>query len=67
MIELTGTPTPHGLTDLWSQIYLLDGGKRLGRTVSVYRDMFFCRTSVTARRCGLISPVKGRRRQSTVC
>ena len=41
MIELTGTPTPHGLTDLWSQIYLLDGGKRLGRTVSVYRDMFF--------------------------
>lgn len=41
LIELTGTPTPHGLTDLWSQIYLLDGGKRLGRTVSVYRDMFF--------------------------
>lgn len=41
MIELTGTPTPHGLTDLWSQIYLLDGGKRLGRTISVYRDMFF--------------------------
>lgn len=41
MIELTGTPTPHGLEDLWAQMYLLDGGRRLGRTVSVYRDMFF--------------------------
>lgn len=41
LIELTGTPSPHGLTDLWAQIYLLDGGKRLGRTITRYRDMFF--------------------------
>lgn len=41
MIELTGTPAPHGLMDLWSQMYLLDGGKRLGRTISVYRDLYF--------------------------
>ena len=41
LIELTGTPAPHGLTDLWSQIFLLDGGKRLGRTISLYRDMYF--------------------------
>ena len=41
LIELTGTPAPDGLTDLGSQIYLLDGGKRLGRTISVYRDMYF--------------------------
>lgn len=41
LIELTGTPSPHGLTDLWAQMYLLDGGKRLGRTISVYRDMYF--------------------------
>lgn len=41
MIELTGTPNPHGLMDLWSQIYLLDGGQRLGRTISVYREAFF--------------------------
>lgn len=41
LIELTGTPTPHGLTDLWAQIYLLDGGQRLGRTISTYRDMYF--------------------------
>lgn len=41
LIELTGTPTPHGLTDLWAQVYLLDGGERLGRTISTYRDIFF--------------------------
>lgn len=41
LIELTGTPSPHGLMDLWSQVYLLDGGQRLGRTISVYRDIYF--------------------------
>ena len=41
IIELTGTPNPHGLMDLWSQIFLLDGGQRLGKTISVYRDMYF--------------------------
>lgn len=41
MIELTGTPNPHGLMDLWAQVFLLDGGQRLGRTISVYRDMYF--------------------------
>ena len=41
LIELTGTPSPHGLTDLWAQVFLLDGGQRLGRTISVYRDMYF--------------------------
>ena len=41
IIELTGTPNPHGLMDLWAQLFLLDGGQRLGRTISVYRDMYF--------------------------
>ena len=41
LIELTGTPTPHGLMDLWSQIYLLDGGERLGRTLTAYRESYF--------------------------
>ena len=41
LIELTGTPSPKGLIDLWAQIYLLDGGKRLGRTISVYQEIFF--------------------------
>lgn len=31
-IELTGTPAPNGLKDLWGQMWFLDRGKRLGRT-----------------------------------
>lgn len=41
IVELTGTPNPHGLMDLWSQLYLLDGGERLGRTITSYRDTWF--------------------------
>lgn len=41
IVELTGTPSPHGLTDLWAQVYLLDGGQRLGRTLTSYRDIWF--------------------------
>ena len=41
LVELTGTPAPNGLEDLWAQIYLLDGGSRLGKTISSYRDAFF--------------------------
>lgn len=41
MVQLTGTPSPNGLTDLWSQLYLLDGGERLGRTLTAYRERYF--------------------------
>ena len=41
IVELTGTPTPNGLMDLWSQIYLLDCGERLGRGISAYRKKWF--------------------------
>lgn len=41
IIELTGTPTSRGLMDLWAQVYLLDSGKRLGKTITAYRDAFF--------------------------
>lgn len=41
IIGLTGTPAPNGLIDLWPQIYLLDQGQRLGRTVSWYQDRYF--------------------------
>lgn len=37
IVGLTGTPTPNSLIDLWPQLYLLDGGKRLGRTIVGYR------------------------------
>ena len=41
LIELTGTPSPNGLLDLWSQAYLIDGGKRLGRSMSAYKSRWF--------------------------
>lgn len=41
MILLTGTPSPNSLLDLWSQMYLVDFGARLGRTMSDYRRRFF--------------------------
>lgn len=41
MIGLTGTPQPNGLLDLWSQLYLLDRGKRLGDKIGGYRKTYF--------------------------
>lgn len=41
MILLTGTPTPNGLMDLWSQIYLLDQGYRLGNFITRFREQYF--------------------------
>ncbi|OIJ17087.1 DEAD/DEAH box helicase [Anaerobacillus alkalilacustris] len=41
IIGLTGTPAPNSLIDLWPQIYLLDQGQRLGKTITGYRDRFF--------------------------
>ena len=41
MVELTGTPSPNGLEDLWSQIFLLDGGERLGKRFTQFRERYF--------------------------
>jgi Superfamily II DNA/RNA helicases, SNF2 family len=41
IVGLTGTPAPNGLLDIWSQIYLVDGGERLGRTFTGYRSRYF--------------------------
>lgn len=40
LVGLTGTPIPNGLPDLWSQIYLMDQGERLGKTLTAYREAF---------------------------
>ena len=42
MVQLTGTPSPNSLMELWPQIYLLDSGKRLGATRGKFIDTF-CR------------------------
>lgn len=40
VIGLTGTPAPNGLQDLWAQMYLIDQGERLGRTITGFRDRY---------------------------
>ena len=41
VVLLTGTPSSKGLIDLWAQVHLLDGGARLGPTLSAYRERYF--------------------------
>lgn len=41
MVGLTGTPNPNGYMDLWSQIFLLDQGERLEKTIGKYRGLYF--------------------------
>lgn len=41
VIGLTGTPTSTGLLDLWPQIYLLDMGERLGKSIVKFREQYF--------------------------
>lgn len=41
IVGLTGTPSSNGLMDLWAEFRLLDGGKRLGRFITNYRNNFF--------------------------
>ncbi len=41
IVGLTGTPAPNSLMDLWTQLYLLDRGERLGKTLTSYREKYF--------------------------
>lgn len=41
LVELTGTPSPNGLQDLWGQTWFLDQGNRLGRTFQAFSDRWF--------------------------
>ena len=41
IVGLTGTPAANSLMDLWAEMYLLDRGERLGRTLTAYRGNWF--------------------------
>jgi len=41
MVLLTGTPSPNSLLDVWPQMFLIDFGEALGRTVTAYKQRFF--------------------------
>lgn len=40
-IELTGTPAPNGIKDLWGMQWFIDQGERLGRTFSAFEQRWF--------------------------
>ena len=41
LVGLTGTPAPNGLIDLWPQVYLLDQGERLEKSITRFRQKYF--------------------------
>jgi len=44
ILELTGSPAPNGLQDVWSQVYILDDGSSLGRFKTHYYMNYFLQT-----------------------
>lgn len=42
-VNLTGTPAPNGLLDLWGQTWFLDKGQRLGLTYTAFQNRWFYR------------------------
>lgn len=41
IVLLTGTPSPQGMIDLWSQMYMIDFGERLWRNKSTFLNLYF--------------------------
>lgn len=40
-INLTGTPAPNRIIDLWGQTWFIDRGARLGRTFTAFKERWF--------------------------
>lgn len=47
VIELTGTPAPNGLKNLWGLAYIVDQGDRLGRTKNDFEQRWFTKNKYT--------------------
>lgn len=47
LVGLTGTPRPNTSQDLWAQIYLLDQGERLGKTITQFRNRWMDSFQIT--------------------
>ena len=59
LVELTGTPAPNGLTDLWAQLYLLDQGQRLGKHIGHFRERYFTPDKRNAQQVFTYAPKPG--------
>lgn len=58
-IGLTGTPASNGLEDLWSQVWLADGGLSLGRSLTAFRERWFTPRLVNAAGARVWEPKEG--------
>jgi len=54
-LNLTATPTPNSVLEAWPQTFLLDGGRRLGRTLDGFRGAWAKENPFT----GKLEPIKG--------
>ena len=59
LVELTGTPAPNGLTDLWAQLFLLDQGQRLGKHIGHFRERYFIPDKRNAQQVFTYAPKPG--------
>jgi hypothetical protein len=57
-INLTGTPSPNGLKDLWGQMWYIDRGERLGSTYTKFLERWFYRDWN-----GVVKPIPGAQEQ----
>lgn len=58
-IGLTGTPRPNGVEDLWPEIYLLDTGERLGRTLGAFRQRYLKPDKMSGHIVYSYTPIEG--------
>lgn len=40
-VNLTGSPAPNGVVDLWGQMWFVDGGQRLGTSFTAFENRWF--------------------------
>src|ERR1700678_139058 len=62
-INLTGTPSPNGLLDLWGPQWFIDGGRSLGRTYSACKDRWFYRSATQKGIFTKVLPLPGTQRE----
>lgn len=56
-VNLTGTPAPNGLQDLWPQVWFTDAGQRLGTTFTGFSNRWFKTVPGADEHSGRIEPL----------
>lgn len=59
MVLLSGTPAPNSIADLWAQIFLLDGGRRLGPTITAFRQAYMREKRLPGQQWATYTPKPG--------